>query len=176
MCAASTLFEAHAFCPLCGSGRLSRGKGVLTCEGCGRRHYDNPVAAVAVFVADDEGRVLLIRRAREPAAGKWAPPGGFVDPGETLEEAAIREVREETGVDARELRYLGSFPNAYVHDGLARPVCDAFFFARADSFAVTLQSDEAGAHRLALPTEIDPGDLAFDSMRRALAVLLASDA
>lgn len=165
------LLDAYAFCPLCGCGDLSRSKGARACGKCGHSIFNNPIAAVAVFVFDAQDRVLLIRRAKDPAAGKWAPPGGFVDAGETLEQAAVREVFEETGVTARELRYVGSFPNTYVYRGYARPVSDVFFTARVDAFAVTLQAEEAGAYRLATLAEIDPAELAFDSMRRALAVL-----
>jgi ADP-ribose pyrophosphatase YjhB (NUDIX family) len=167
----SDLLDAYAFCPLCGCGDLSRAAGARGCNKCGHRIFNNPIAAVAVFVLDAQDRVLLIRRAKEPAAGKWAPPGGFVDAGETLEQAAVREVFEETGVTAREPRYLGSFPNTYQYRGFARPVSDVFFAARVDSVAVTLQAEEAGAYRLATLTEIDPDELAFDSMRQALAVL-----
>lgn len=167
------LLDAYAFCPLCGGDDLARSEGARVCGRCGHRIFNNPIAAVAVFVSDAQDRVLLIRRAKEPAAGKWAPPGGFVDAGETLEQAAAREVAEETGVTVRELRYIGSFPNTYVYRGFARPVSDVFFTARADSFAVTLQAEEAGDYRLATLAEIDPDELAFDSMRRALAVLRA---
>ena len=167
----TNLLDAFAFCPLCGGNELSRSEGARVCGRCGHRIFDNPIAAVAVFVFDAQDRVLLIRRAKEPAAGKWAPPGGFVDAGETLEQAAAREVAEETGVAVSQLSYVASFPNTYVYRGYARPVSDVFFSARADTSLVTLQAEEAGDHRLATLAEIDPDDLAFDSMRRALAML-----
>ena len=53
------------------------------------------------IVRDDDGRVLLVRRANEPSRGLWSVPGGRVEPGETPPEAAAREVREETGLDVR---------------------------------------------------------------------------
>jgi len=61
---------------------------------------EHPVPGVGVGVVDD-GRVLLIQRGRGALTGKWAVPGGKVHLGETLEEAAIREVKEETGLDVR---------------------------------------------------------------------------
>lgn len=56
-----------------------------------------------------DGQVLLIRRANEPYQGKWAVPGGFVDSGETVEQAAVREAQEETGLHVRLDRLLGVY-------------------------------------------------------------------
>ncbi len=166
----ASLVGSYRFCPLCGSPALSRERGFLECGGCGHRDFNNPVTAVAVFITDESDRVLLIRRARDPGLGKWAPPGGFVDAGETLEHAAIREVTEETSVVPGELQYLGSFPNEYVYHGLGRPVCDVFFRARVQSPRVRLQEGEAAESRWAEISGVDPGSLAFDSMREAFAL------
>ena len=57
------------------------------------------VACVGAVVRDAEGAFLLVRRARDPQAGRWSLPGGRVEPGETLEEALAREVWEETGYE-----------------------------------------------------------------------------
>lgn len=64
--------------------------------------------AADVVVADC-GRLLLVRRAFEPWKGMWALPGGMVGEGETVEEAAVREVREETGLDVRLGGLVGVF-------------------------------------------------------------------
>lgn len=169
------LIDAYTCCPICGSGEFLRKEEGRACSRCGHRDFNNPITAVAVFILDAQNRVLLICRAKDPAMGKWAPPGGFVDAGESLEQAALREIAEEVGMVVRDLNYLGAFPNNYVYRGLSRPVCDVFFTARADSFGVVLQQEEAGEYHLRPLAEIDPFELAFDSMRQALAILRGSE-
>ncbi|HEY4911387.1 MAG TPA: NUDIX hydrolase [Methylomirabilota bacterium] len=91
------------FCPLCG-GALARqpvppeGKQEMVCGGCAFIFYLNH-KVVAGTIPELEGRVLLTRRSIEPARGKWTYPGGFVDWGEAVEAAAVRETREETGLE-----------------------------------------------------------------------------
>jgi len=69
------------------------------CDNCGYTHYANPALAVGVLVADAENRVCLILRGEEPRKGFWGLPAGFMEGDETAEQAAVRECREETGLD-----------------------------------------------------------------------------
>lgn len=112
------------------------------------------------------------RGAKDPAKGLLALPGGFVDPGESLEEALLREINEEIGLSISNPRYLTSHPNPYTYAGLTRPVCDVFFLADTASFDVTLQQEEIAGWEFRRPEKINPAELAFDSMRHALAVFL----
>ncbi len=169
----TALIDAYAHCPMCGSPDYAQeSAGTRQCHPCGHREFNTPVAAVAAFIIDPQNRVLLIRRAKDPAKGLLALPGGFVDAGESLEQALHREVAEEIGLELTGVRYLCSQPNTYVYRGLARPVCDGFFVARARSFNVIPQHDEVTDWQLRPLDQIDPEELAFDSMRRALTVLL----
>jgi ADP-ribose pyrophosphatase YjhB (NUDIX family) len=87
-------------CSDCGSTQLQVARSreglarVVTCLGCGARHYSNPKLVVACL-AEWQCSVLLCQRAIEPRAGLWSLPGGYVEAGETLQQAAAREAREE---------------------------------------------------------------------------------
>jgi len=112
--------ETIRFCPLCGA-RLVRqpvapdAKQEAVCSACDFVFYLNPKVVAGAILARD-GRILLLRRAIEPARGKWTFPGGFVDWGEAVREAAIRETREEVQIEVRLDRLHGvySYPGAPV--------------------------------------------------------------
>ncbi len=70
---------------------------------------NSPPLAADCVVFDAQGRLLLIKRGREPFKGRYALPGGFVEIGETVEAAALRELKEETGIDGRILRLIGLY-------------------------------------------------------------------
>src|SRR6476469_544994 len=110
-------------------------------------------ADIAVVTREAEPRVLLIRRKGEPFAGAWALPGGVVDPGETLADAARRELREETGVEGVDLEQLAAFGDPG-RDPRGWTITIAFL-ARVDAAAVKpIAGDDAAAlgwHPLASP-------------------------
>ena len=105
------------FCPACG-GRVKErrekgeGKGGWECSRCGQRVWDNPVPSV-VAVIEKQGKVLLAKRGREPFKGYWDLVGGFLNPGESLEEGLRREIKEELGVRVKKMEYLGSAATVY---------------------------------------------------------------
>ena len=99
------------FCQRCGH-RLAT-KSVhqverLHCPGCGHIVFLDPKLAAVVLVMDGD-KLVLVRRAIEPALGRWSFPSGYVDRGESVEDAAVREVREETGLDVKLTGFIGLY-------------------------------------------------------------------
>jgi 8-oxo-dGTP diphosphatase len=97
------------FCNFCRGSlvqRLHEGKERQVCEVCGEVYYENPLPAVSVMVANASRELLLVKRAREPARDTWCFPIGFAESGESIEEAAMRELKEEAGIEARILRIV----------------------------------------------------------------------
>lgn len=156
------------FCPACGTARPSiRNGALLHCGACGFHFHFNPAVSVSAFLRRRDGRILLIRRARAPGRGMLAPPGGFVDIGETAEEALARELREEVGVDATSVRFLCSSTNRYRYREVTYPVVDLFFTARIQSPAKASALDDVREIGWFAPDEVESGRLAFPSMRAA---------
>lgn len=91
--------RAVPLCPHCANAEEQP----LVCDRCSWRWYANPKPAAAVLLerVDDRGEpaILLLRRAMDPGRGAWDLPAGYLDPGESFEAAAVREAREEAGLD-----------------------------------------------------------------------------
>lgn len=110
--------QAFRFCPVCG-GRLESkllkdgDPARLVCAACSFVFYLDPKLAVGTIISDSSNQVVLVRRAIEPGYGKWVFPGGYVDRGEEVQRAAIREAREETGLDVR----IDRLVNIYSYSG-----------------------------------------------------------
>lgn len=114
------------------------------------------IPCVGAVVFDDAGRLLLIRRAHAPAAGQWSIPGGRVEPGESHEQAVVREVREETGLRVTIVREVGM-----VYRDL--PTGDRYairdFLAVADNTDALRAGDDASDAAFVAPEDLGDVDL-----------------
>jgi len=161
------------FCPRCGQHRAAgEPASPFRCAACGFTLFFSAANATATFIRRDDGRMLFIRRAREPAQGRLAPPGGFVDIGERAEDAVRREIREEVGLEITAPEFLGSFTNQYHYLDVTYPVLDLFFTAEARNPAAARPLDEVADLCWLDPLrEISPEELAFPSMQAAFSLL-----
>ncbi len=157
--------ENYKFCPMCGgelaerllkAGEPKR----LVCIRCGFVFYIDPKLAVLALVPY-QGGLVMVRRSIEPGYGLWVVPGGFVDVGEKVEEAVVRETQEEAGLLVRVVRLLNV--HSYRH---SRTVVLSYI---TEYLAGELAAgDEELEARVFGPTEIPWEEIAFSSTRDAL--------
>ena len=159
--------DEYRFCPRCGHPLEQRKVGDRVrpvCPNCGFILYINPTPAAGTLVEND-GHVLLIRRAVPPRAGYWALPAGYMEADESAEEAAIRETREETGLDVA----LDALLNVYSFED-ATHQRGVLILYRAHVVGGELRpGDDAAEARWFAPYELPPEDqIAFSTHRHAL--------
>ena len=156
----------YSFCPLCGGDLELRSLKAsepdrLVCVRCGYVFYLDPKVAVGTIIRDERNHIVLVRRAIEPGYGKWVFPGGFVDRGEDVKAAAIREAREESGLEVR----LDRLINVYSYPGRA-PVI--IVYAATMTGGCLACDDESSEGRFFAQDEIPWDELAFRSTHEAL--------
>lgn len=159
--------EDMRFCPRCGSREIEvRFPRMTHCRACDRYEFHNPKPVAAAIPLTDGGDVVLLRRGFAPGQGLWTFPGGFVDLGESVEDAARREGREELEVDLE----LGALVGVY-----SRPADRIVLIV----FAATVTGEpqttpEATEVRAFAPADIPWPELAFWSTEQALRDLLGA--
>jgi ADP-ribose pyrophosphatase YjhB (NUDIX family) len=152
------------FCVRCAAKvrrRRDEGHWRSYCPTCGWIHYGNPTPAAGAVIVRGP-RVLLVRRAHPPYAGTWDIPGGFLEAGESAEAALHRELREELGVVATRVRFVGSAPDRYGPRGI--PILSLVFRATIAAGPITPADDVSEARwfpRSVLPWR----EIAFPSLR-----------
>lgn len=170
LCSMSFHYLSHCHhCPVCGSSRFEE-SGIRSkrCADCGYELFCNASAAVAAFVLDGQGRLLVCRRACAPAQGTDDLPGGFVDPDETLEQALSRELTEELGVAPASARYLFSIPNRYSWGDILVPTTDCFFLCTLDEHDVPTAGDDVAACRWVPLSEVNAATFGLHSIATAV--------
>ena len=156
------------FCPQCGLTTIAAfGKNAVQCETCGFVFFQNCASAVAAIIETNAGILMTVRR-KPPKRRYYDLPGGFVDPGESLEEALKREIREELNLEIRNLRYFVSCPNTYAYRKVTYFTTDAYFICRPVNPKAMRSSGEIAEILEVKPEAIDFGKIAFESTRQAL--------
>jgi len=166
----STPRDPYRFCPRCATAlEIVEEHGIPrpTCPSCGFIYYRNPVPAAGVIVVE-AGKVLLVKRRYEPRAGAWCLPAGFMESGETPERTAVRELLEETGIEAALSGLFGVY--AGFDDPRVRTVLILYSAKRTGG---TLLAGDDALEAGYFPLARLPRPIAFESHRRALAQVRA---
>ena len=158
--------SAYRFCPVCG-GRLETklvkhgDPARPVCAACGHIIYLDPKVAVGTIIKNSDRRIALVRRAIDPGYGKWVFPGGYVDRGEELLVAAVREAREEANLEIR----VDGLVNLYSYAGRT-PIIIVY---AATLVGGELRADDESLDAAWYETSSPPWDeLAFRSTHEAL--------
>ena len=157
------------FCPRCGASPFQVRKGrSFVCPQCQFQLYINSAAAVGALIQDEKGNLLLTRRAKPPMQGALDIPGGFVDLGETAEDALRREIREELNLTLHSLQFFLSSPNQYVYGGLTYFTLDLAFECKVQDFTELKFDDEIQESIFVAPQAIDLDTIGFLSIRNII--------
>ena len=161
--------DCFRFCPRCGSSRFPENdKKSKKCANCGFVFYLNASSAVAAIIVNDNGEMLLCRRAHEPYKGTLDLPGGFADLHESAEDAVRREIREEIGAEVEAIQYFDSFPNIYPYSGFDVHTLDIVFACRLKKNSILAPNDDVSEIIFIPFDKIKPEEIKLSSIRKAV--------
>jgi NAD+ diphosphatase len=155
------------YCPKCGSPKFKKsGERSLKCEACDFHIFINSSAAVAALIVDENKKLMLVTRGIEPDYGKLDLPGGFIDPGETAENAVKRELFEELGLKVKTLEYMESAPNEYIFSDYSVFTLDMAFKVEAESLNGLKPMDDILAFQFYSEEEINYDNIPAPSINK----------
>ncbi len=160
MASLNPALEDVRFCPRCAQVAQVSFPRELRCDACGYHALWSPEPVAAAIPRDDQGRIWLLRRTLHEGAGRWTFPGGYVELGESVEDAAVRETREELEMEIE----LGSLVGVYSRAD-TRAVLVVF---NARALGVGRATAEASEVRAFAPDDLPWDEMAFWSTEQAL--------
>jgi mutator protein MutT len=157
----------NRYCITCGKIATKQNDSLYMCE-AGHENWINPATGAAVFIVKNN-KVLYGVRNQEPFKGKLDIPGGFIEVGETAEQAALRETKEELGIDVELITMLGTYASVYQ----GRPTLDIVFVGRIGDEPITPGDDLEGSEPVwrdidGLPSSDENPDAWFPEAQEAL--------
>jgi len=159
-------FDSHEFCPRC-SLKLEHRKEFIVCPSCGHHIFDNPKPCVNVILGNNKGEILLVVRKINPFKGWLDLPGGFIQSGETLEAAAIREAKEEINVDLKVGGMVGNCTAEYKYDGLVYKLLVFVVSGKADVSKIRV-GDDASSFKFIPKGKVLKAKICFPEVNKTL--------
>lgn len=158
-----TISSFH-FCPSCGQSSIKKENNKkLHCQKCDFQLYLNPATAVSLVLYNEKNEILLATRAKNPGVNMLDLPGGFVDPFETAEDAARREIQEELNIQLDQLNYLGTETNVYPYKQVTYQTVDIGFSSFVSSETIFKIDPELKSVAWAPYSKIEKEKIAFHS-------------
>lgn len=165
-------FFQFKYCPKCGSNQfIENNLKSNRCQSCQFVYYFNPSSATVAIIINDKKEILVATRAHNPAKGTLDLPGGFVDSGETAEEAVIREINEETGLKAISVKYLFSLPNTYMYSNFEVHTTDLFFLCKVETGRPFKAQDDVAELQFLPIDKLDSSVFGLSSTRKAIEII-----
>ncbi len=163
--------DVYKFCLKCGGKLTPKAEFSLQCSDCGFRFFQNGQAAIGAIIENDQGQILVTKRAYDPGKGQWDLPGGFTHPYETAEQTIKREIKEELGVEIAIDHYVTNYPNRYSNQGIDIPTLDIYFKVHIVSGEIKV-ADDVGEYQFISKEEILNLPMWCESNRKALQAYL----
>jgi ADP-ribose pyrophosphatase YjhB (NUDIX family) len=155
------------FCPRC-AGELGHSFERVECPACGFVAHSNSETTVGALVVDDEGRLLLVRRARDPYGGTWDVPGGFLNEDEHPLDALRRELVEETGLAVEPAEFVAATLDRYGNGPDAATTLNLYWTARVTG-GEPVAGDDVAELGWFSPAELPPDEeIGFPNVRELL--------
>ena len=159
--------HAYVFCPRCSHKFKQEEKNLLVCSHCKYNYYISPLPCNAAIIENENGEILLLKRATDPQKGFCDLPGGFIEPGEDFISSLQREIKEELNCELDVKQIIGAYTDIYVYQDIALPTLGIVAICSISSGDLKPADDTSEYHYVA-KDEVLSQKIAFLSIKQAL--------
>lgn len=160
---------AHfTYCPRCKERLGEKENNLVICKNCDLHFYVSPAPTTGAVLINKKGEILLVKRSVNPGKNLWDIPGGFVDLNENLEESLNRELKEELGIEPRELKYLASTVDTYMYRDIFQQTLGTIFEGKINDDEKITPQDDVGSYEFFTKENFPIEKIAFKEVEEFL--------